>query len=139
MNKRYYFLIRYLPEQLDNEFLAGRCISQLHEFLFNNSQAMNKVGISFPDWSVASVGRSIAFIGNEKDCITGLSFQPYFSLMVKEGNFELSNVQEVPEEMTEVRFIRNQNIEKNFLGSKRRRIKRCMARGSCLILKRHYQ
>ena len=129
MNKRYYFLIRYLPAHTDNELLAGRCISQMHFFIFDNNQAMNKVGISFPDWSTASVGESIAFIGDEKDLITGLSFQPYFSLMVKEGIFELSSVLEVPERVTEARFTRNQNIEKNFLGSKRRRIKRSIARG----------
>ncbi|MDR9827921.1 type I-F CRISPR-associated endoribonuclease Cas6/Csy4, partial [Vibrio sp. FNV 38] len=36
MNKRYYFYIRYLPEQADCGLLAGRCISQMHKFMVNN-------------------------------------------------------------------------------------------------------
>ncbi|NOH79166.1 type I-F CRISPR-associated endoribonuclease Cas6/Csy4 [Vibrio sp. RE86] len=38
------------------------------------------------------------------------------------------SVCEVPDTAVEVRFVRNQTIGKNFLGSKKRRIKRSMAR-----------
>jgi len=113
MTKRYYFCIRYTPVQADYELLAGRCISQMHLFMVNNRQVMNKIGVSFPDWS---------------DVTVGLSFQPYFSLMVNEGLFEISSVCEVPDSAIEVRFVRNQTIGKSFLGSKKRRIKRSMAR-----------
>ncbi|WP_305819472.1 type I-F CRISPR-associated endoribonuclease Cas6/Csy4 [Photobacterium leiognathi] len=128
MTKRYYFLIRYIPAQADYELLAGRCISQMHLFMVNNQQAMNKIGVSFPDWSDTTVGQTIAFVAEDKEMMIGLSFQPYFSLMVNEGLFELSSICEVSDNTLEVRFIRNQTIGKSFLGSKKRRIKRSMAR-----------
>ncbi|MEZ9128193.1 type I-F CRISPR-associated endoribonuclease Cas6/Csy4 [Vibrio splendidus] len=128
MTKRYYFLIRYIPAQADYELLAGRCISQMHLFMVNNRQAMNKIGVSFPDWSDATVGQTIAFVAEDKEMMVGLSFQPYFSVMVNEGLFEISSVCEVPDTAAEVRFVRNQTIGKSFLGSKKRRIKRSMAR-----------
>ncbi|CAH6850106.1 Type I-F CRISPR-associated endoribonuclease Cas6/Csy4 [Vibrio chagasii] len=128
MTKRYYFLIRYIPAQADYELLAGRCISQMHLFMVNNRQAMNRIGVSFPDWNESTVGQTIAFVAEDKDMMIGLSFQPYFSLMVNEGLFEISSVCEVPDTAAEVRFVRNQTIGKSFLGSKKRRIKRSMAR-----------
>ena len=128
MTKRYYFCIRYTPAQADYELLAGRCISQMHLFMVNNQKAMNKIGVSFPDWSDVTVGQTIAFVADDKEMMIGLSFQPYFSLMVNEGLFEISSVFEVPDTAIEVRFIRNQTIGKSFLGSKKRRIKRSMAR-----------
>ncbi|WP_070967967.1 type I-F CRISPR-associated endoribonuclease Cas6/Csy4 [Vibrio sonorensis] len=132
MTKRYYFLIRYMPEQADYELLAGRCISQMHLFMVNNQQAMNRVGVTFPDWSDVTVGQTIAFVAEDKKMMIGLSFQPYFSLMVNEGLFEISSVCEVPGNALEVRFTRNQTIGKSFLGSKKRRIKRSMARAELL-------
>ncbi|MDE1325907.1 type I-F CRISPR-associated endoribonuclease Cas6/Csy4 [Vibrio aestuarianus] len=128
MIKRYYFLIRYIPAQADHELLAGRCISQMHLFMVNNRQAMNRVGVSFPDWNESTVGQTIAFVAEDKEMMIGLSFQPYFSLMANEGLFEITSVYEVPDTAAEVRFVRNQTIGKNFLGSKKRRIKRSMAR-----------
>ncbi|MDA0123230.1 type I-F CRISPR-associated endoribonuclease Cas6/Csy4 [Vibrio sp. MM46] len=128
MTKRYYFCIRYTPVQADYELLAGRCISQMHLFMVNNRQAMNKIGVSFPDWSDVTVGQTIAFVADDKEVMVGLSFQPYFSLMVNEGLFEISSVCEVSDTAIEVRFVRNQTIGKSFLGSKKRRIKRSIAR-----------
>ncbi|WP_046225079.1 type I-F CRISPR-associated endoribonuclease Cas6/Csy4 [Vibrio sp. ECSMB14106] len=128
MTKRYYFLISYIPAQADNELLAGRCISQMHLFMVNNQQAMNRIGVIFPDWNESTVGQTIAFVAEDKEAMIGLSFQPYFSLMINEGLFEVSSVCEVPDTAVEVRFVRNQTIGKNFLGSKKRRIKRSMAR-----------
>ncbi|CAK4068595.1 type I-F CRISPR-associated endoribonuclease Cas6/Csy4 [Vibrio sp. 16] len=128
MNKRYFFYIRYLPEQVDCGLLAGRCISQMHKFMVNNKQAMNQIGVSFPCWCADSVGNSIAFISEDKDLLIGLTFQPYFSVMKEEELFELSDVHQVPEGATELRFVRNQTIGKSFIGSKKRRMKRSIAR-----------
>ncbi|EIJ2834968.1 type I-F CRISPR-associated endoribonuclease Cas6/Csy4 [Vibrio parahaemolyticus] len=128
MIKRYYFLIRYIPAQADHELLAGRCISQMHLFMVNNRQAMNRVGVSFPDWNESTVGQTIAFVAEDKEMMIGLSFQ----LMVNEGLFEIFSVSEVPDNALEVRFVRNQTIGKNFLGSKKRRIKRSMVRAELL-------
>ncbi|MCC4788766.1 type I-F CRISPR-associated endoribonuclease Cas6/Csy4 [Vibrio splendidus] len=132
MTKRYYFCIRYTPVQADYELLAGRCISQMHLFMVSNRQTINKIGVSFPDWSDVTVGQTIAFVAEDKEMMIGLSFQPYFSLMVNEGLFEISSVFEVPDNAIEVRFTRNQTIGKSFLGSKKRRIKRSMARAQLL-------
>ncbi|WP_104040166.1 type I-F CRISPR-associated endoribonuclease Cas6/Csy4 [Vibrio hyugaensis] len=132
MTKRYYFCIRYTPVQADYELLAGRCISQMHLFMVNNRQTINKIGVSFPDWSDVTVGQTIAFVAEDKEMMIGLSFQPYFSLMVNEGLFEISSVFEVPDNAIEVRFTRNQTIGKSFLGSKKRRVKRSMVRAELL-------
>ncbi|MBF4391461.1 type I-F CRISPR-associated endoribonuclease Cas6/Csy4, partial [Vibrio anguillarum] len=88
----------------------------------------NRIGVSFPSWGESSVGQTIAFVAEDKDMMIGLSFQPYFSLMINEGLFELSSICEAPENLGEVRFVRNQTINKSFLGSKKRRIKRSMVR-----------
>ena len=128
MTKRYYLTIRYTPEHADFELLAGRCIYQMHLFMINNPLAMNKIGVSFPDWNESTVGQTIAFVAEYKEMMVELSFQPYFSLMVNEGLFKISSVCEVPDTADEVRFVRNQTIGKNFLGSKKRRIKRSFAR-----------
>lgn len=128
MSQRYYFLIRYTNANADYGLLAGRCISQMHLFMVNNRQAINKIGVSFPDWNESTVGQTIAFVAEDKEMMIGLSFQPYFSLMVNEGLFEISSVSEVPDNALEVRFTRNQTIGKSFLGSKKRRIKRSMVR-----------
>lgn len=130
MVERYYFVIEFVPEHADNELLAGRCIQTLHGFMGANSQLMHKLGVCFPYWSSESVGKAIAFIGtNEKDLV-GLSYQPYFSRMVSEGLFEISNIQPVPNGLPEVRFVRNQTIGKMFVASKKRRIERSMRRNA---------
>jgi CRISPR-associated endonuclease Csy4 len=121
-----------MPAQADHELLAGRCISQVHLFMVNNRQAMNRIGVSFPDWNESTVGQTIAFVAEDKEMMVGLSFQSYFSVMVNEGLFEISSVCEVPDNAIEVRFTRNQTIGKSFLGSKKRRIKRSMARAELL-------
>ncbi|KLV09225.1 CRISPR-associated protein Csy4 [Photobacterium aquae] len=128
MTTRYYFTIQYIPTHADFGLLAGRCIYQMHKFMVNNPLAMNQIGVSFPMWEDGSVGNIIAFISEDKELMVGLLFQPYFSLMVKEGLFEISSVCEVPTDSPEVRFVRNQTIGKSFIGSKKRRIKRSMAR-----------
>lgn len=128
MKERFFFIIRFLPKQADYGLLAGRCISQMHGFSINNSLIKNKIGVSFPKWVTESVGDSIAFVAENKDILVGLSFQPYFSLMVNEGLFDISSVNEVPESLEEVRFVRNQAIGKSFIGSKKRRIKRSIKR-----------
>lgn len=132
MDKRYYFSIRYIPSYADFGLLAGRCIQQMHIFSVNNPEVKNQVGVCFPHWNAKDVGDMIAFVLEDKEVLLGLSFQPYFSMMVKEGVFELSNVNEVPEASSEVRFVRNQTIGKSFIASKKRRMKRSIARAELL-------
>lgn len=128
MEPRYYFSIRYIPEHADNELLAGRCIAHMHGFISNerNLPFKNAVGISFPCWNEQTVGNVVTYVSSNKDILVGLSYQPYFSTMVGEGLFDISQVEAVPDGLSEVRFIRNQTIAKSFLGSKKRRIARGM-------------
>lgn len=130
MEARYYFSIRYLPEYADNQLLAGRCIIAMHGFLSQERMRAikNSVGVSFSKWTEQSVGNEIAFISKHEDILTGLSYQPYFSTMVNESLFEISSIARVPTDAPESRFVRNKAIEKIFIGSKRRRIRRGIKR-----------
>lgn len=128
MNKRYYFSIRFIPLHADFGLLAGRCIQQMHTFIVNNPQVKNKVGVCFPRWNPMNIGNVLSFVMEDKEVLVGLSFQPYFSMMVKEGLFEVSRVIEVPKDVPEVRFVRNQTIGKSFIASKQRRMKRSITR-----------
>lgn len=132
MERRYYFSIRYVPSYADFGLLAGRCIYQVHLFSINNPDVKNKVGVCFPRWNTKDVGDMIAFVMEDKEALLGLAFQPYFSRMTKEGVFELSKVDKVPKLSSEVRFVRNQAIGKSFVASKKRRMKRSMARAELL-------
>lgn len=130
MEERFYFTIEFVPEHADNELLAGRCIQALHGFMGANRHLMHKLGVSFPCWNQQSVGDVIAFVGmNEKDLV-GLSYQPYFSRLVSDELFELSDVSPVPDGLPEVKFVRNQTIGKMFVASKKRRIERSVRRNN---------
>lgn len=130
MESRYYFSIRYIPERADNELLSGRCISNMHGFLSHerNKQFKNSVGICFPLWSEQTVGNVIIFASTNESLLTGLSYHPYFSTMMNENLFEISDINVVPDDAEEVRFVFNKTIQKIFNGSKKRRIKRAMKR-----------
>lgn len=130
MSDRYYFFIHYLPKQVDNEMLAGRCISVLHGFISNdrNQAYRHQIGISFPHWDVQTVGNMIAFVSTNETILTGLMFQPYFSMMMTESLFEISDIFKVPQGAHQLRFIRNRTIDKIFVGSKRKRVRRAIKR-----------
>ncbi|PSW39371.1 type I-F CRISPR-associated endoribonuclease Cas6/Csy4 [Photobacterium leiognathi] len=128
MEQRYYFAINFLPNHVDAELLAGRCISVLHGFMRMNEDAKNTIGISFPFWSEDSIGNVITFVSVNKECLCGLSYQPYFTLMKKEQIFEISPIIAVASDLPEHRFIRNSTIDKSFLNSKNKRLKRIEAR-----------
>lgn len=130
MENRYYFSIRYLPEHADNELLAGRCISTMHGFMSQerNNRFKNSVGISFFNWTELSVGNEISFVSTHRDILTGLSFQPYLSTMINEGVFDISEIREVPGSGVEAQFVFNKTIQKIFIASKKRRVKRAINR-----------
>ncbi|MFG0770542.1 type I-F CRISPR-associated endoribonuclease Cas6/Csy4 [Vibrio plantisponsor] len=130
MESRYYFSIRYIPERADNELLSGRCISNMHGFLSHerNKQFKNSVGICFPLWNEQTVGNVITFVSANESILTGLSYQPYFSTMMNENLFEISDINVVPDDAEEARFVFNKTIQKIFNGSKKRRTKRAMKR-----------
>jgi CRISPR-associated endonuclease Csy4 len=124
--KRYYFYIKFLLPDSDPKLLAGRCISMLHGFI--NKHQLNGIGVSFPQWSAKNLGQSIAFVSQNQEHIIKLREQSYFKFMKNEGFFELSEVQLVPIDLSEVSFVRNQSVAKLFVGEKRRRLKRAKRR-----------
>ncbi len=99
---------------------------------------MNKIGVSFPDWSDTTVGQTIAFVAEDKEMMIGLSFQPYFSLMVNEGLFGLSSICEVSDNALEVRFIRNQTIGKSFWVLRNVELSVAWRELNYLVLEHHY-
>ncbi|MBY6186779.1 type I-F CRISPR-associated endoribonuclease Cas6/Csy4 [Marinobacter hydrocarbonoclasticus] len=126
MEKRYFFAIRYVPMHVDAGLLAGRCISILHGFLCRHR--VEGIGVSFPDWTEASLGNSIAFVSTDITLLEQLCQQSYFEMMVNDRLFERTGIQLVPKRCREVRFKRNQSIAKCFPGEKRRRLERAKRR-----------
>ncbi|WGY47396.1 type I-F CRISPR-associated endoribonuclease Cas6/Csy4 [Vibrio sp. ABG19] len=130
MEHQYYFSTQFEPESADNELLAGRCIAAMHGFMSNarNQHFRHTVGIAFPKWDRNTIGNVVCFFSQHRDILTGLSFQPYFSTMVNEEIFVLTDIQEVPATSDRVRFVRNRTIGKSFIGSKKRRVERVLRR-----------
>lgn len=125
---RYYFLIQFIPEHADVGLLAGRCISVMHGFTTKIQTASHQVGIVLPKWNNDSLGNIIGFVGEDKKALIGLSYQPYFLTMKSEQLFDISPIERVPDNVDEVRFVRNTSIEKTFRGSKKRRMNRTLKR-----------
>ena len=129
--KRYYFMVRFLPERANLALLTGRCISIMHCFIYKHE--IEGLGVSFPFWSDVSIGNAIAFVHNNIAVLNELRLQGYFKDMQEYGFFRVSNVEAVPDDCVEVRFKRNQSIAKIFVGETRRRLKRlekrALARG----------
>ncbi|WP_055731933.1 type I-F CRISPR-associated endoribonuclease Cas6/Csy4 [Agarivorans gilvus] len=121
MIERYYFIVRYLPKRADCSLLAGRCIKELHHIF---SQTEESIAVSFPEWTVGSLGPSIGFVSSSVKYLEALRNRSYFIDMQEIGAFELTKVLTVPNEVGEVRFIRNQRVAKLFSGEFRRRYAR---------------
>jgi len=109
---RYFFYIRYLPEVVNCEFLAGKCIRILHAF--QTRFDLNSIGVTFPEWEQASIGRTIAFASESQGALVTLIQQNYFVRMVEEGYFQVSDVKLVPDDRIYREFIyyRERRLEK---------------------------
>jgi CRISPR-associated endonuclease Csy4 len=124
---RFFVSIRFLPEERDDAFLAGRCICILHGFI--KRYEINSIGVSFPCWSMDSVGREIAFVSTSADFLSILIKQPYFLEMEQRGFFSLSQPCLVNEKNNqEAYFMRNQRIGKLFPGRLKRDVQRAKRR-----------
>lgn len=123
---RYFFAIRYLSDDVDCGLLAGRCISILHGF--RQAHPGIQIGVAFPEWSDRDLGRSIAFVSTNKSLLERFRERSYFQVMQADNFFALSLVLEVPDTCQNVRFIRNQNLAKLFVGERRRRLARAKRR-----------
>lgn len=123
----YYFVIRYLPNHVDEALLAGRCIVNLHHHLYR--QEINNIGVSFPEWSHESLGKCIAFFTLEEDALFWLRESRYFQIMEEADLFERGEIQAIEQDDSSgVVFVRNQQIGKLTPASKARRLKRSKKR-----------
>jgi CRISPR-associated endonuclease Csy4 len=126
---RFFTKITFLPEQRNDAYLAGRCIQCLHGFVKRFD--INTIGVSFPEWSVQSVGREIAFVSTSADFLSILNKQDYFKEMQQRGFFELTPVKCVEEQGScDVCFVRNQRIAKASPASLRREVARAKRRAA---------
>ncbi|MBU1392173.1 MAG: type I-F CRISPR-associated endoribonuclease Cas6/Csy4 [Gammaproteobacteria bacterium] len=129
--QRYYFMVRFLPQEANLALLMGRCISVMHGYICKHE--IKGLGVTFPAWSDASIGNVIAFVHSDEIVLSELKQQSYFQDMKECGFFSLGNVDVVPNDCAEVMFKRNQAIAKIFVGEARRRLKRlekrALARG----------
>ncbi len=127
---RYFFYIRYLPEDVNCEFLAGKCIRILHAYQtrFN----LRTIGVTFPDWEVSSIGRTIAFVSESKSSLTTLSQQNYFVHMAEDRYFRISDIKVLPDDQEYQEFIyyRERRLEKESASAKKRELKRLQARAA---------
>lgn len=127
---RYFFYIRYLPEVVNCEFLAGKCIRILHAF--QSQFELRSIGVAFPEWSASSIGNSIAFVSESERSLAMLRTQHYFTRMVEEGYFALSDILLVPIELgvPEVIYYRERRLEKETAAAREREFKRLRSRAA---------
>ncbi|MBM7070675.1 type I-F CRISPR-associated endoribonuclease Cas6/Csy4 [Shewanella sp. 202IG2-18] len=123
---RYFFEINYLPKRASNNLIAAHCISILHGTVSRDK--CSSIGVSFPDWNGSDVGQSIAFISKDEDKLLKLSKHFDFRVMEEESVITISELKQVPIEVTEVQYIRNNGIAKLTLAERKRRIERCVLR-----------
>jgi CRISPR-associated endonuclease Csy4 len=123
---RYYFMIRYLPDDADYSLLAGRCISTLHGFKIGHKR--DQIGITFPSWSTSSMGNTIGFVSQSESALHLLRNTSYFKQMQEYGFFEINQLNNVPDNCEEVFFVHNRTIGKLFHGDIRRRLVRAKRR-----------
>lgn len=123
---RYFFSVYYLPEDSDYPLLAGRCISTLHGYTSHHPDT--RIGVSFPDWTDTTLGRTIAFVSVNRSHLEQLKERAYFKILKEEKIFSISPVLKVPEYCPDVMFIRNQAIAKCFVKERKRRLERAKRR-----------
>ncbi len=127
MMSRYYFSVNYLPVDADFGLLSGRCITALHYFMINNHPF--DMGVSFPKWSDLSLGDTIDFFCEDKDKLDNFKSNKYFSMMADQRLFAIGDTALAEDgEYEEVKFFRNQAIDKIFPGAMRRRLTRAKKR-----------
>ncbi|KYN82575.1 type I-F CRISPR-associated endoribonuclease Cas6/Csy4 [Vibrio cidicii] len=120
--KWYYRTITFLPERCNNETLAAKCLRVLHGF--NYQYETRNIGVSFPLWCDATVGKKISFVSKNKIELDLLLKQRYFVQMEQLQYFHISNTVLVPEDCKYVAFKRSQSIDKVTASGQSRKIRR---------------
>ncbi|WP_048688399.1 type I-F CRISPR-associated endoribonuclease Cas6/Csy4 [Catenovulum maritimum] len=125
--QRYFFIISFIGSDINESFLIGRCLKILHGFYHHNE--IHDIGVSFPQWSNESIGRSLAFISANASSLKFLANQKYFRDMQQLKYFEISQIQvcELTKENS-VLFFRNQQLDKITPTAQKRKLKRFLSR-----------
>ena len=109
-------------KRTNNELLVGKCLKILHGFQCKH--CINSIGVSFPDICSETIGSSIAFVSLDQSIIQHLMVQHYFQQMQKLKKFIIHDIIAVPENVPEVRFLRERKQDKQCAGGRQRRIRR---------------
>jgi CRISPR-associated endonuclease Csy4 len=88
--KRFYFIISFLGDDINESFLVGRCLKILHGFYYR--QEITDIGVSFPEWSNVSIGKRIAFVSSNASSLKFLATQKYFTEMEQLNYFAISKM-----------------------------------------------
>ena len=78
--QRYYFMVRFLPQEANLALLMGRCISVMHGYICKHE--IKGLGVTFPAWSDASIGNIIAFV-KDQSLWQGIAFGLAFSFSIE--------------------------------------------------------
>lgn len=125
--QRFFKTIQFLPEDRNNEVLAGKRIHILHGVCKRHN--INNIGISFPDWCYETIGERMTFVSTNQQHLDYLLNQEYFFRMLQLEYFSISDTKLITITPTqEAIFIRNQAIDNNSPGAVRRDIKRAKKR-----------
>ncbi|XGA81388.1 type I-F CRISPR-associated endoribonuclease Cas6/Csy4 [Halomonas sp. CH40] len=125
---RYFLHIKYIAPEANHAFVAGKCIACLHGFMSLSKITTASIGVTFPSWSTDAIGNSIAFVSKDINALSYISSVQYLKNMANEGFVEVSDIELVPTEAEEVRFIRNQHVAKSFPAEVKRRLIRAKKR-----------
>ncbi|MBA6416885.1 type I-F CRISPR-associated endoribonuclease Cas6/Csy4 [Colwellia sp. 6M3] len=127
MMKRFYFIISFLGDDINEALLVGRCLKILHGFY--HRQNIVDVGVSFPDWSNTSIGKRIAFVSINESSLKFLKAQKYFVEMEEMNYFLISKVNEcILEPQHSAIFSRNQKIDELTIAAQKRKLCRLIKR-----------
>lgn len=123
---RYVFLVNFSLRSSDVFFLAARCHHVLHGFQRHHN--IRSIGVTYPHWTVISVGDCIAFISHDQEKLRLFSCQPLFVQMARINKFECSSILLLDQYGQEGRFTRTQRpgkyTEAWLIKDQRRREKR---------------
>ena len=104
MKQSFYSVIRYLDVDANHAVLAGRCIKILHGFLTANGY--RNIGVTFPKWSIDTVGNCIAFVSQNEGSLEELVSQSPFKIMIEHDIIHTSEIFPVSESSVKIRFTK---------------------------------
>ncbi len=119
--KRYAFGIQFKVGS-NNELMVGRCLKVLHGYHYK--QSSNSIGVTFPEYCNKTIGSIIGFVSEDQRSLQELMSHHYFQQMQRLKKFFVHGVIAVPENVPEVRYSKEQKIDKYSEAGRQRRLRR---------------